>query len=61
MKLKTTDTKTTRTKTGTITVADLRAKFRIPEGAMLTTMDSGTPLPPTEIVVFVTHVVEAAK
>ncbi len=62
MKLTTAKTKTTKTKTGTITVADLRAKFRIPDSATVEINDKpDAPLLDTSIVATVTHVVEAAK
>jgi hypothetical protein len=61
MKLTTAETKTTRTKTGTITVADLRAKFRIPQDAVISDDPGGDALVDDVIVATVTHVIEAAK
>jgi hypothetical protein len=62
MKLTTADTKTTRTKTGTITVADIRKKFRIPDDATLAIPeDYDGPIAETSPVLIVTHVVEASK
>lgn len=70
MKLTTAATTTMTTKTGTITVADIRKKFRIPDSATLTLIardagDGMETLPTTlaidDVVLTVTHVVEAAK
>lgn len=41
MKLTTTETKTTKTKRGTITIADIRAKFRIPADAAVRVVRRG--------------------
>lgn len=62
MKLTTAATTTTTTKTGTITVADIRKKFRIPAAADVRLIpDDEHAAADTAVVATVTHVVEAAK
>lgn len=61
MKLTTADTKTTTTKTGTITVADIRKKFRIPDSATVSDDPGSDALADDVVLLTVTHVVEASK